>query len=157
MDFPIVDLMDQHACYQKLRDLLHPDGLACPQCGGRHRTIHHRRKTSPVVDFRCTRCRRVFNLFTATPWKGTHRTPAEILLILRGFLQGVSTAQLARELGASRPHLLELRHQVQAHAAAADRTPLPDAAVEADEMYQNAGEKRRSAHRPQRPAAVPCQ
>jgi hypothetical protein len=79
------------------------------------------------------------------PWKGTHRTPAEILLILRGFLQGVSTAQLARELGASRPHLLELRHQVQAHAAAADRTPLPDAAVEADEMYQNAGEKRRPA------------
>jgi transposase-like protein len=158
MDFPIIDLMDQQACYQRLLDLLHPEGLACPRCGGVDRTVHHRRTTSPVVDFRCTRCRRVFNLFTDTPWQGTHRTPAEILLILRGFAQGVPTAKLARELGASRPHLLELRHRVQARAAAAsDRSPLPDAAVEADEMYQNAGEKRHPAPRPRRPAAVPCE
>ena len=146
MDFPILDLMDQQACYDKLLHLLHPDGLACPRCGGgRNRyTIHRRRENSPLIDYRCKTCRRVFNLFTATAWQGTHRTPAEILLILRGFAQGVSTARLARELGASRPHLLELRHEVQARAAAAaDRTPLPDNSVEADEMYQNAGEKRR--------------
>jgi hypothetical protein len=32
MDFPIADLMDQDACYQKLLGLLHPAGLAraCP-------------------------------------------------------------------------------------------------------------------------------
>ena len=32
MDFPILDLMDQRACYQRLLDLLHPGGLACPSC-----------------------------------------------------------------------------------------------------------------------------
>jgi transposase-like protein len=157
MDFPIIDLMDQQACYQKLSGLLHPDGLTCPRCGsGRDRyNVHRRRDGSPVVDYRCKPCRRVFNLFTGTPWQGAHRTPAEILLILRGFVQGVSTARLARELGASRPHLLELRHEVQARAAAAsDRSPLPDDFVEADEMYQNAGEKRGAAHRPRRPAAA---
>jgi hypothetical protein len=91
----------------------------------------------------------VFNVFTDTPWQGTHRTPAEVLLILRGFALGVPTARLARELKASRPHLLELRHEVQARAAAAcDRKPLPDNVAEADEMYQNAGEKRRPTHRP---------
>ena len=148
MDFPIVDLMDQGACYQRLLDLLHPGGLTCPRCGGgRDRyNVHHRRDGSPVVGYRCKDCRRVFDLFTGTPWQGTHRTPAAILLILRGFAQGVPTARLARELGASRPHLLELRHAVQARAAAAaDPAPLPDDHVEADEMYQNAGEKRRPA------------
>src|SRR4051794_36484924 len=34
MDFPILDLMDQPACYQRLLELLHPDGLTCPRCGG---------------------------------------------------------------------------------------------------------------------------
>ena len=74
----------------------------------------------------------------------TRRTPAEILLILRGFAQGVSSARLARELGVSRGHLLDLRHQVQARVAtAADAAgPLPDDYAEADEVYQNAGEKK---------------
>ena len=35
MDFPLIDLMDQDACYHKLVELLHPDGLACPQLRGR--------------------------------------------------------------------------------------------------------------------------
>jgi hypothetical protein len=34
---------------------------------------------------------------------------------------------------------------------------LPDDQTEADEMYQNAGEKRRPAHRPRRPAATASQ
>ena len=144
MDFPILDLMDEAACYHRLLGLLHPDGLTCPGCGGgRDRyTVHRRSERSPVVAYRCEGCRRVFNLFTGTPWQGTHRTPAEVLLVLRGFAQGVPTARLARELKASRPHLLALRHRVQARAAAAsDKEPLPDRAVEADEAYQNAGEK----------------
>ncbi len=160
MDFPILDLMDEPACSQTLLDLLHPDGLTCPRCGaGRDRyTVHRRRGDPPVVDYRCKDCRRVFNLFTGTAWQGTHRSPATILLILRGFTKGTPTAELARELKASRPHLLELRHELQARAAAAsDRTPLPDDRVEADEMYQNAGEKRRPAHRPGRPAPAASQ
>ena len=32
MDFPLTDLMDQDACYHKLLGLLHPNGLACPDC-----------------------------------------------------------------------------------------------------------------------------
>ena len=156
MDFPIEDLMDQDVCYHKLRDLLHPGGMACPRCAAREgHTVHRRRPGSPVVDYRCKGCGRCFNLDTGTPWQGTQKSPATILLILRGFAQGVPTAQLARELGISRSHLLELRHQVQARAlAGADRTPLPDATTEADEMYQNAGEKRGAARRPRRPAAA---
>ena len=82
-------------------------------------------------------------MFTGTPWQGTHLSPGQILLILWGIAQGVPTAKLAREVGVSRQHLLRLRHAIQARAlAAADRSPLPDDQAEADEMYQNAGEKR---------------
>jgi transposase-like protein len=152
MDFPIVDLMDQEACRLKLFALLHPSGFACPRCDARDGlNVHRRRPDSPVVDHRCKGCRRVFKMFTNTPWQGTHLSPAQILLILRGIAQGVPTAKLARELAISRQHLLRLRHAIQARTlAAADRTPLPDEHTEADEMYQNAGEKSDSAHRPGR-------
>jgi hypothetical protein len=33
MDFPIAEYMDKDACYEKLVDVLHPDGLSCP-CAG---------------------------------------------------------------------------------------------------------------------------
>jgi transposase-like protein len=142
MDFPLSDLMDQDACYHRLVALLHPDGLTCPTCEvGDHLRVH-RRHRAPVLDYRCTACGRVFNAFTGTDLEGTHRRPAEIMLILRGFAQGVPTAQLARELGCDRKHLLELRRRMQGNATRwLDRNPLGDPVAEADEMYQNAGEK----------------
>ena len=36
-------------------------------------------------------------MFTGTPWQGTHLSPGQILLILRGIAQGVPTAKLAGE------------------------------------------------------------
>ena len=85
----------------------------------------------------------------------TGRGPAELMLILRGIAQGASTARMARELGCDRMKLLQLRHKLQEHATAGlDPAVLPDATVEADECYVNAGEKRHPAPRPRRPAAA---
>jgi transposase-like protein len=158
MDFPLVDLLDEEACYGQLLDLLHPEGLSCPRCGEAKELAVHRRHRHPVLDYRCQACGRVFNAFTGTAFQQTHRRCSELLLILRGIAQGVTTARLARELGRNRPRLLELRHAIQDRAAAAlERTPLPDAVVEVDEMYQNAGEKRHAAPRPGRSTAPPGQ
>jgi len=155
MDFPIGELMDQTACYEFLVELLHPDGLACPHCGDRDRLRVHRRDRAPILAYRCTACRRICTAFTRTVLQGTKRRPVELVLILRGIAQGVSTAQLARELGCSRPELLEFRHRLQELVfEGLDRTPLPDAVIEADEMFQNAGEKRRPAPRRGGPAAA---
>jgi GlnD PII-uridylyltransferase len=116
----------------------------------------HRRHRALVLDDRCTACGRVFNAFTATVFHKTHHRPSEILLILRGIAQGTTTAQPARELKRHRQHLLRLRHRLQEQAfRAADPLPRDDATVEADEMYQNAGEKSCAASRPRRPAAAP--
>ncbi len=56
--------------------------------------------------------------------------------------KGESTQVLAAELGLSYGTVLSLRHALQARAAGLQpERPLPDAEVEADEMFQNAGEK----------------
>lgn len=155
MDFPITDLMDEQACYDHLVGWLHPDGFACPRCHAADRMVVHRRGRDPVLDFRCGHCKRVFNAFTGTALHGVKRRPVQLVLILRGFAQGVPTAQLARELGCDRPELLRLRHRLQGLAFDnRDRMPLDDKVLEADEAYQNAGEKRRPAHRPGGPAAA---
>jgi transposase-like protein len=155
MDFPIAELMDEGACYAELLTWLHPDGLACPRCGAREGLGVHRRHRAPILDYRCKACRRVFNAFTGTALQGSRRSVDELMLILRGFAQGVPTARLARELGCDRKELLTLRHRLQ-HAAWRYRgqSRMGDSVAEADEMYQNAGEKRYPAPRPRRPAAA---
>ncbi len=35
MDFPLIDLLDEEACYEFLVEALHPGGLTCPACGRR--------------------------------------------------------------------------------------------------------------------------
>jgi transposase-like protein len=143
MDFSLIDYLDEDACYTKLVELLHPHGLACPRCGERERLGTHRCHRAPLVDFQCGTCGRVFNAFTGTSLQGSHRRPAQLLMILRGVAQGTPTAQMARELGCDRMELLTLRHRLQERARIGlDRNPLGDEVVEADEMYQNAGEKR---------------
>src|SRR4051794_28316117 len=99
MDSPITDLMDEQACYDSLVGWLHPDGSACPRRHGADRMVVHRRGRDPVLDFRSGRRERVFNAFTGTALHGAKRRPRELALIIRGFAQGVPTAQLARELG----------------------------------------------------------
>ena len=135
MDFPISDLMDQGACYEKLVSWLHPDGWASPRCGARDGLVVHHRHRDPIIDDRCAGCRRVFNAFTGTLLQGTKRRPVELVLILRGVAQGVPTAQLARELGCDRKELLKLRHRLQ-HAADRfrDQSWLDDEVMEADEI-----------------------
>ena len=154
MDFPISDLMDEGACYARLVQWLHPGGLTCPRCRCSDGMKVHRRDREPVVDYRCGRCQCVFNAYTGTALRGTKRRPVALVLILRGFAQGVPTAQLARELECDRVELLRFRHRLQDLAfRGRDREPLDDKALEADEAYQNAGEKRRAAPRSRRPAA----
>jgi hypothetical protein len=74
------------------------------------------------------------------------------VLLIRGFLQGVSTAQLSRELGRDYQNILELRHQFMERGYGnLNRETLSDAITETDEMFQNAGEKGKKHFDPKDP------
>lgn len=146
MDFPLEPLLDPQSCYDFLLDLLHPHGLGCPRGHPLADCYVHERHRAPILHYRCKSCGRCFNLFTDTVLQATKYNAVQIVQLLRGIAQGVSTAQLAREIGVDRKWLLVRRHQLQNHALRArNQAPLDDRVVEADEMYQNAGEKRRAA------------
>ena len=146
LDFPLNDLLDPQACYDFLVPLFHPGGLRCPHGHVLADCYVHERHRAPIAHYRCKSCGRCFNLFTGTVLQGTKYNVVQIVQLLRGIAQGVPTARLAREMGVDRKWLLVRRHQLQdLLAQARPQSPLPDHTVEADELYQNAGEKRRTA------------
>ena len=114
IEFPIRSLMDEQACYNYLLEVLHPEGLHCPQGHALPaEQAPHDKHRAPIVDYRCRICGTVFNIFTNTIWSKSRHSCATIVLILRGIAQGVPTAHLAKELGVDRAHLLQRRHEIQ--------------------------------------------
>lgn len=156
IDFPIGDLMDEDACRDWLVRYLHPDALACPRCGAEERRVAQ--QNGFWTGWRCRLCDRYYTALSGTVFAKTRQRPSTLVLLVRGVAQGVSTARLARELGLGRVRVHELRQQLQQNLRATRPTaPLPDDVLEADELYQNAGEKRHAAPGPGRPAAPPRQ
>lgn len=145
MDFPITDLMSEKASEEWIMDYFHPTGLQCPHCGAGWAKASEFRvtRTSQLQVYRCRECRGIYNLYSGTVFEGRHLRPAQVVLLVRGVLKGESAATLARELGMSRTTITELRHRLQTNAARLQtETRLSDNVLEADEMFQNAGEKR---------------
>jgi len=120
----------------------------CPHCQAERTQSNWFRKTkkSDLNVCRCKVCRGIYNLYSGTVIEGRYFTPEQTVLFLRGVLQGKSSAQQARELKISRTTATEVRHLLQANAEREQTNePLGDLEVETDEMFQNAGKKRRMA------------
>lgn len=142
--FPFTDVLDEEKCYRWFESILWSEGPICPRCGSREHLNIQAKDRAPLLDYECQHCGRIFNMFTGTVFQGTHRSFRELYVIVRGIAQGVSTNQLSKELGCDYAGLLKVRHKIQQWVAAAlDGSALISGeAVEVDEMYQNAGEKR---------------
>lgn len=146
MDFPITDLMSEKASAEWIMEYFHPTGMWCPHCGaGWARAFAFRTtRKSQLTVYRCRECRGIYNLYSGTIFEARQLRPAQVVLLVRGVLKGESAATLARELGMSRTTITELRHLIQQNAAHLQtEVALNDHVVEADELFQNAGEKRR--------------
>jgi transposase len=141
--FPLSDLLSEQESYDYLMRVLHPDGLKCPE--GHQLPLGqapHDSSRAPIYDYKCRTCNKVFNLFTNTIWSKTHYNCSTLVLLIRGFVQGTPTLQLADELELDYGTILKRRHQIQ--RLGLKNLPvdaLADEATEADEMFQNAGEK----------------
>jgi transposase-like protein len=146
MDFPILDITDDALAEAWLGKYFHPDELRCPRCGapvpdappfGRTRRSHG-------TQYRCRSCRKVYTLYAGTVFATKHLRPTQVILLLRGLCKGESTASLARELHLAYDTVHHLRQRLQTNARRLQPdTPLLDLVTETDELFQNAGEKRR--------------
>lgn len=145
IDFPIDELFDEQASMIWLERNLHPNGLGCPRCQSHDRRIGRR---GTFTGYRCKDCDRYYTILSGTIFEKTRQKPSKLVLILRGIAKGESTARLARELVISRKHMHKLRHQVQQSLLGRLPTGVREDEVqfEADELYQNAGEKKRPAY-----------
>jgi len=159
MIFPITDLLSDGESIRWIEQHFHPQGFGCPGCGASPDEARaFRLSKRGLVDYRCRRCGRVYNLYSETVFAGSGLSPRKVVLLLRGICKGESSASLAEELHVSRTTVHYLRQKVQAKACEhLSETRLPDQETETDEMFQNAGEKRRQARRPSRSAASPSQ
>jgi transposase-like protein len=148
MEFPITDLLSQEQSKQWIEDYFHPEGLKCPRCRASvaEAYVHRQTRKSQLTVYRCKHCCQIYNLYSGTVFQQCHLTPQQVILLLRGVLKGEATTTLAAELDVSYQTVLDLRHKLQANAVTLQPdTPLPDNVTESDEMFQNAGEKRRGA------------
>jgi transposase-like protein len=144
IDFPISDLLDDEACTCWLQQHLHPEGLKCPFCQSARRRIA--RRQGPFTGYRCQACDRYYTLLSGTIFAKTRQSPAHLVLLLRGVAKGESTARLARELELSRKQAHTLRQRVQQNLYNQQpKEVLRGRVFEADELYQNAGEKKHPA------------
>lgn len=150
MIFPITELLDEHESIAWVEKHFHPKGLQCPGCGAsRQEAREFRKHKRGFVDYRCRHCERTYNLYTGTLFAGSNLTLGRVVLLVRGICKGEPTTVLAEELSLSRQcvHRWRKRLQANGYTMLSPRT-LPDAETETDEMFQNAGEKRRQTPRP---------
>jgi transposase-like protein len=146
MDFPLIDLLDAEEGEAWLEKHFHPQGLKCPHCQASRAAARLFRvnRASGLNVYRCEPCDGIYNLYSGTVFAGSQLTPPHVVWLLQGILQGKPSNQLAREIGLTEKTVLKWRHRLQAQAERLQPTaPLPDTATESDEMFQNAGEKRR--------------
>lgn len=149
MEFPITELLDYESSVAWILKHFHAKGLMCPSCQKPVEQSREFRKTqkSRLVVYRCNGCDRVYNLYTGTVFERCPWTPMQVVLLMRGISKGETTRELAAELELNYKTVLDMRHKLQANAENKQpKTPLPDVHSETDEMFQNAGEKRKTTH-----------
>jgi len=146
MDFPIVDLFDDDVSIVWLLKYFHSHGLQCPHCPARVKKarVFRQLQRSKLTVYRCSKCAGVFTLYSDTVFAGTHLRPAQAILRLREVCKGEPRTSIAREIKVERKTVHDLRQALQANAERLQpNTPLKDQRTETDELFQNAGEKRR--------------
>ena len=151
MDFPILDLLDTDASTAWIERYFHPQGWKCPHCQASRQQarIFRVNRGSGLAVYRCLNCDGIYHLYSGTLFAESQLTPEQVVLLLQGVLQGKPSAQIGREIGLTDKTVRKWRHRVQAQAERLQPdSPLSDLETESDELFENAGEKRRGALRP---------
>src|SRR2546426_11623902 len=95
----IKNLIDDVQCYQTLRDLRWPDGIACPSCESKQVIKRGFDDTEPARQrYECHDCHTRFDDLTDTIFAGHHQ-PLKVWILCLYFMGlNVSNEQIAQEL-----------------------------------------------------------
>lgn len=153
--FPITGWLDEQARYEFLLSGLHPTGLRCPAghkvAAGQAPQMRDR---APVVEYRGRRCGKGFTRLTNTCWKGRHYSGGQVVLLVRGFAQGVPRLPLARELRLDYETVLPRRHSWQEQALKKSPTTAARPSHRSGRNGSECGRKRHAPARSGRRSAV---
>ena len=141
IDFPIGELFDEVRSREWIERHVHPNGLRCPNCQSERR--RNFRQLRHFLAYRCLDCTRYYTVLSGTVFEKSQQAPSTLVLLIRGIAKGESSSQLSRELDISRKRVGVLRQEIQENLfEALPREPMMGNTFEADEIYQNAGEKK---------------
>ena len=99
MQINIKHLVDEVQCYQTVRELRWPDGVACPSCESKHVIKRGFEDTEPARQrYECHDCDQRFDDLTDTIFAGHHQ-PLKVWILCLYFMGlNVSNEQIAHEL-----------------------------------------------------------
>src|SRR6185312_8076657 len=95
----IQDLFDDARCFDTIRDMRWPDGVACPRCSSDCVIKNGRGDTQPLRQrYECRACRQRFDDLTDTIFAGHHLPPRTWIACLYLMGLNLSGLQIAQEL-----------------------------------------------------------
>lgn len=142
MTISIHRLIDDGKCYEMVRELRWPDGVACPHCSKQNVVKNGHDTTEPSRQrYRCSECQRCFDDLTDTVFAGHHQ-PLRVWMLC-SYLMGLylSNLQIAEELNRSATQAQVMTAHLRQGIADRVEAITLDSEVECDEVYVVAGHK----------------
>src|ERR687892_2701369 len=132
----IKNLIDEVQCYQTVRELRWPDGIACPSCQSKQVIKRGFDDTEPARQrYECHDCDKRFDDLTGTIFAGHHQPLKAWILCLYFMGLNLSNKQIARELDLNQDDVHQMTSQLR--QGIVEKKPEVHLAgeVECDEVY----------------------
>jgi transposase-like protein len=138
----LTNLIDEAKCFQTVRDLRWPDGVACPHCDAKHVVKDGKDETQPHRQrYHCRACSRRFDDLTGTVFAGHHQPLKTWISCLYLMGLNLSSDQIAKELDLDHSEALAMTTTLRQGIVARRPEPALSGEVECDEVYVVAGHK----------------
>lgn len=135
-------LVDDVKCFETVRELRWPEGVACPDCGSGQVALRGKDDTQPARQrYLCKACGKQFDDLTDTIFAGRHQPLRTWILCLYFMGLNLSNEQIAQELGLDKNDVQTMTTQLRAGILERKPAPQLEGQVECDEVYVVAGHK----------------
>jgi len=135
-------LIDDHKCYETVRQLRWPNGVCCVECGSASVTKRGKHETHPARQrYVCRHCGRQFDDLTGSLFAGRHQPLQTWIACLYLMGLNLSNQQIAQELNLHKDDVHQMTSELR--QAVSDQRPEVQLSgtVEFDEVYVTAGHK----------------